>query len=96
MYMPIRYKDDVMLVLNNDATLMFVAKEANNLLDVFGVTAFDKCLVDRFYNGTNQLMIELKVFPVEEEMAFKKIMNLSEDWFLDHIIGGISNETQKD
>lgn len=89
MYMPIRYKDDVMLILNNDATLMFVAKEANNLLDVFGVTAFDKCLVDRFYNDTNQLMIELKVFPVEEEMTFKKVMNLSEDWFLDHIIGGI-------
>lgn len=89
MYMPIRYKDDVMLILNNDATLMFVAKEANNLLNVFGVTAFDKCLVDRFYNDTNQLMIELKVFPVEEEMTFKKVMNLSEDWFLDHIIGGI-------
>ena len=89
MYMPIRYKDDVMLILNNDATLMFVAKEVDNLLDVFGVTAFDKCLVDRFYNDTNQLMIELKVFPVEEEMTFKKVMNLSEDWFLDHIIGGI-------
>ena len=87
--MPIRYKDDVMLILNNDATLMFVAKEVDNLLDVFGVTAFDKCLVDRFYNDTNQLMIELKVFPVEEEMTFKKVMNLSEDWFLDHIIGGI-------
>lgn len=90
MFMPIRYKDNVMLVLNNDATLMFVAKEENNLLDVFGVTAFDKCLVDRFYNGTNQLMIELKVYPVEEKMTFKKVMNLNEDWFLDHIIGGIS------
>lgn len=90
MFMPIRYKDDVMLILNNDATLMFVAKEENNLLDVFGVTAFDKCLVDRFYNDTNQLMIELKVYPVEEEMSFKKVMNLNEDWFLDHIIGGIS------
>lgn len=89
MFMPIRYKDDVMLVLNNDATLMFVAKEENNLLDVFGVTAFDTCLVDRFYNDTNQLMIELKVYPVEEEMTFKKVMNLNEDWFLDHIIGGI-------
>lgn len=89
MFMPIRYKDDVMLVLNNDATLMFVAKEVDNVLDVFGVTAFDKCLVDRFYNGTNQLMIELKVYPVEEEMSFKKVMKLNEDWFLDHIIGGI-------
>lgn len=90
MFMPIRYKDNVMLVLNNDATLMFVAKEENNLLDVFGVTAFDTCLVDRFYNDTNQLMIELKVYPVEEEMTFKKVMNLNEEWFLDHIIGGIS------
>lgn len=89
MFMPIRYKDDVMLVLNNEATLMFVAKEVDNVLDVFGVTAFDKCLVDRFYNDTNQLMIELKVYPVEEEMTFKKVMNLNEDWFLDHIIGGI-------
>ena len=89
MFMPIRYKDDVMLLLNNDATLMFVAKEENKLLDVFGVTAFDECLVDRFYNDTNQLMIELKVYPVEEEMTFKKVMNLNEDWFLDHIIGGI-------
>lgn len=89
MFMPIRYKDNVMLVLNNDATLMFVAKEENNLLDVFGVTAFDTCLVDRFYNDTNRLMIELKVYPVEEEMTFKKVMNLNEDWFLDHIIGGI-------
>lgn len=88
MFMPIRYKDDVMLILNNDATLMFVANEDINSLNVFGVTAFDKCLVDRFYNDTNQLMIELKVFPVEEEMTFKKVMNLSEDWFLDHIIGG--------
>lgn len=88
MFMPIRYKDDVMLILNNDATLMFVANEDINSLNVFGVTAFDKCLVNRFYNDTNQLMIELKVFPVEEEMTFKKVMNLSEDWFLDHIIGG--------
>lgn len=96
MFMPIRYKDDVMLILNNDATLMFVANEDINSLNVFGVTAFDKCLVDRFYNDTNQLMIELKVFPVEEEMTFKKVMNLSEDWFLDHIIGGIINETPKD
>lgn len=86
--MPIRYKDDVMLILNNDATLMFVANEDINSLNVFGVTAFDKCLVDRFYNDTNQLMIELKVFPVDEEMTFKKVMNLDECWFLDHIIGG--------
>lgn len=90
MFMPIRYKDDVMLILNNDATLMFVAREEDNLLDVFGVTAFDTCLIDRFYNDTNQLMIELKVYPVEEEMTFKKVMNLNEDWFLDYIIGGIS------
>lgn len=89
MFMPIRYKDDVMLVLNNDATLMFVAKEENNLLDVFGVTAFDSCLVDRFYNDTNHLMIELKVYPVGEQMTFKKVMNLDECWFLDHILGGI-------
>lgn len=88
MFMPIRYKDDVMLILNNDATLMFVANEDINSLNVFGVTAFDKCLVDRFYNDTNQLMIELKVFPVDEEMTFKKVMNLDECWFLDHIIGG--------
>lgn len=89
MFMPIRYKDDVMLVLNNNATLMFVAKEENNLLHVFGVTAFDSCLVDRFYNDTNQLMVELKVYPVDEEMTFKKVMNLDECWFLDHIIGGM-------
>lgn len=87
--MPIRYKDDVMLILNNDATLMFVANEDINSLNVFGVTAFDKCLVDRFYNDTNQLMIELKVYPVDEEMTFKKVMNLDECWFLDHILGGI-------
>ncbi len=87
LYMPIRYKDDV-LVLNNEASLMFVAKEVENVLEVFGVTAFDKCLVDRFYNDTNQLMNELKVYPVEEKMTFKEIMSLSEEWFLDHILGG--------
>ncbi len=89
LYMPIRYKDDVLLVLNSEASLMFVAKEENNLLDVFGVTAFDTCLVDRSYNDTNQLMIELKVYPVEGKMTFKEVMNLNEDWFLDHILGGI-------
>lgn len=92
LYMPIRYKDDVMLVLNTEANLMFVAKEVDDLLHVFGVTAFDKCLVDRFYNDTNQMMIELKVYPVEEEMTFQEVMNLKEDWFLDHILGGFQRE----
>jgi hypothetical protein len=91
-YMPIRYKDDVMLILNTEATLMFVAKEVGGLLDVFDVTAFDECLVDRFYNDTNHLMGELKVYPVEEEMSFKEVMNLNEEWFLDHILGGYQHE----
>ena len=91
-YMPIRYKDDVMLVLNTEASLMFVAKEDGNVLDVFGVAAFDKCLVDRFYNDTNQLMVELKVYPVEEKMTFKEVMKLNEEWFLDHILGGYFSE----
>ena len=86
--MPIRYKDDVMLLLNTNASIMFVAKEDDNLLDVFGVTAFDNCLVDRFYNDTNQLLKELKVYPVCEEMTFQEVMNLNDDWFLDHILGG--------
>lgn len=88
LYMPIRYKDDVMLLLNSEASLMFMAKEVDDLLHVFGVTAFDKCLVDRFYNDTNQLMNELKVYPAEEEMAFQEVMNLKEERFLEHILGG--------
>lgn len=90
MFMPKKYKDGVMLVLNKDATLLFIGTVTGDMLITLGVTAFDECMVDRFYNDTDQLMRELKVYPFEELCTYNKLDSLNEDWFLDHIIGGIS------